>query len=103
MSRRTKARSSGQAVVEIIPPGKDIVPAPRAGQRARVSRLVTAKACIIELSRIYRDMRRGRLDTGDGYRMAYVIKAAADIHVSAELEQRLVQLERRHGNGEDDA
>ena len=48
-----------------------------------------------EVLRLYKDARRGSLDTLDCYRMATVLGMAAKLLESSELEDRVNQLEKR--------
>jgi len=47
----------------------------------------------VEMARVYRDMRAGRVDTADGTKMAYVLAQIGKLIESGELEKRLEALE----------
>lgn len=49
----------------------------------------------LELAHVYRQIDQGAISSQDGTRRAYVLKMIHDVIVSAELEQRLEELERR--------
>jgi len=55
----------------------------------------------VEMARVYRDMRAGRIDTADGTKLAYVLAQLGKLIESGEIEKRLeavegVLLSRRH-------
>mgnify|MGYP003430302272 CR=1 FL=1 len=47
-----------------------------------------------EMSRVYRDMRSGRIDTQDGTRLVYALSQIAKLHEIVEIERRVNELER---------
>jgi len=47
----------------------------------------------VEMARVYRDMRSGRLETADGTKLAYVLSQLGKLIESGELEKRLEALE----------
>lgn len=47
----------------------------------------------VEMARVYRDMRAGRIDTADGTKLAYVLSQIGKLIESGELEKRLEALE----------
>ena len=56
----------------------------------------------VEMARVYRDMRGGKIDTQDGTRLAYVLSQIGKLIESGEIEKRLeavegVLLSRRNG------
>jgi hypothetical protein len=51
-----------------------------------------------EMARVYREMRRGRLETQDATRMTYVLTQIAKIIQTAELEARIEAVERALGS-----
>ena len=51
-----------------------------------------------EMARVYRHMRHGRIDTQDATRMTYVLSQIAKIIQTAELEARVVAVERALGS-----
>jgi hypothetical protein len=66
-------------------------PAPR----PRIARLFTTRACLMEISRIYRAARTGQMQWADAARATYIIKAATEIITGAEVEDRLAALEEK--------
>lgn len=67
----------------------------------RVRRIHDAASVAAELVTIYRDMRKGRLDTSEGGRMAYVLHLAgrllAELDVAKEVAKLRAELERVQG------
>ena len=61
--------------------------------------LKTVQHVGIELARTYRRMKRGDIDTQDGYRMAAVLNILRQCLETAALEQRLAELEAQVGRG----
>ena len=49
----------------------------------------------LELSYLYRRIDAGEIESSEGSRRAYVLKTIADIIATAELEQRLSEIEDR--------
>ena len=47
----------------------------------------------VEMARVYRDMRSGRMDTQDGTRLAYVLAQIGKLIEAGEIEKRLEALE----------
>jgi hypothetical protein len=47
----------------------------------------------VEMARVYRDMRAGRIDTADGTKLAYVLAQIGKLIESGELEKRMEALE----------
>jgi hypothetical protein len=52
-------------------------------------RLNDAETIRMEMARIYRDMRMGRIDTQDGTRLAYVLDMVRKAHETCELQRRV--------------
>lgn len=50
-----------------------------------------------EMARVYRDMRRGKLDVADGAKLAYVLSQLGKLIELGELERRLTALENHSG------
>ena len=48
----------------------------------------------VEMARIYRDMRSGRIDSQDGTRMAYVLAQIGKLIESGDIEERVKALHR---------
>ncbi len=56
--------------------------------QTRTRMLRTARDCLLELGRVYRDMRSGRVANENGSRLAYVLSRAAEVaRQIEELEQ----------------
>ena len=47
----------------------------------------------VEMARVYRDMRGGKIDTQDGTRLAYVLSQIGKLIESGEIEKRLEAVE----------
>lgn len=47
----------------------------------------------LEMAKVYRDMRRGVVDTGDGTKLVYVLSAIAKAIEIHDIEQRIKLLE----------
>ena len=52
-------------------------------------RLNDAETIRMEMARVYRDMRIGRIDTQDGTRLAYVLDMVRKAHETCELQRRV--------------
>ena len=52
-----------------------------------------AKAIRLELSKVYRDMRSGKIDPSDGTKLAYVLDMLRKSHETAVLQDRIELLE----------
>ena len=68
------------ASLEVLPNPRDI-------------RLKTADDVRLELGRVYRDMRAGRIETGDGTKLAYVLGQLTKSIETGTLADRLELLE----------
>ena len=66
----------------------------------RVSALKTIQDVGIEMARTYRAMKRGEINTSDGYRMVMALAALKACLESSELEKRLAELEASVSRGE---
>jgi hypothetical protein len=60
---------------------------------SRTPKLTTVQNVGIEISRIYRATKRGKISTPDGYRMVQMLAVLKSCLESATLEQRLSELE----------
>ena len=60
---------------------------------SRTPKLTTVQNVGIEISRIYRATKRGKISTPDGYRMVQMLAVLKTCLESAMLEQRLTDLE----------
>jgi hypothetical protein len=47
----------------------------------------------VEMARVYRDMRAGRIDTADGTKLGFVLAQLGKLLQSGEIEKRLEALE----------
>jgi hypothetical protein len=47
----------------------------------------------VEMARVYRDMRSGKIDTQDGTRLAYVLAQIGKLIEAGDIEKRLEALE----------
>ncbi len=59
----------------------------------RGSDLKTIDDVRVEMARVYRDMRAGRLETADGTKLAYVLGQIGKLIEAGEIEKRLEALE----------
>ncbi|HEV8714706.1 MAG TPA: hypothetical protein VGX03_17985 [Candidatus Binatia bacterium] len=59
-----------------------------------VGRLDSLQAVRLELVRVYKDMRRGRIESREGTRLAYVLLAVARVLEQSDLEARIEKLEK---------
>ena len=60
----------------------------------RIIHLKTADDARLEMSRVYRDMRLGSIEMGDGTRLAYVLTQLIKAIESGLIEHRLESLEK---------
>jgi hypothetical protein len=67
---------------------------------SRTPPLVTVQNVGIEIARIYRATKRGKISTPDGYRMVQMLAVLKSCLESATLEQRLAELEAAVAQGE---
>src|SRR4051794_23067 len=74
----------------IVIEGKDLSSPPP----PRIGRLDSLQAVRLELTRVYKDMRRGQIESREGTRLAYVLLAIARVLESSDLEVRLTALEK---------
>lgn len=51
----------------------------------------------LEMAAVYRDVKRGTLDSRDGSRRVYILRQIGDILAITELERRVEQLENQRG------
>ncbi|WP_374292590.1 hypothetical protein [Paenirhodobacter enshiensis] len=65
-------------------------PAPQPQKRIKIS---NASDCRIELTRLYREMRNGKLDIQDGSRLANVVMLIQRSYIETALEDRVAALE----------
>ena len=64
-----------------------------AGTRIRVTRLETVGQCAIENARVYRELRRGKLDPSIASRLSAILLNQRCILESKDAEARIEQLE----------
>lgn len=61
-------------------------------------KLATIDDCRREMARVYRDARTATTDTADASRLVYMLTSIAKMIEIGQLEQRLIALEKTHGN-----
>jgi hypothetical protein len=71
--------------------GKELSPTPP--PPPKVGKLDSLRAVRIELTRVYRDMRRGKIPSYEGTRLAFVLTAIARVLEQSDLEARIERLE----------
>lgn len=59
----------------------------------RVGKLANATMVGIEIARVYRQCRRGEMDTSEGYQFANILAILAKCLEQSSLEQRMAELE----------
>ena len=52
-----------------------------------------------EMGRVYRDARRGQIESGEAARLVYILAELRKTYEASTLERRLVALESEHGEG----
>ena len=57
-------------------------------------RLNDAETIRMEMARVYRDMRQGKIQTQDGTRLAYVLDMVRKAHETCELQRRIEVIEQ---------
>ena len=62
--------------------------------RQRMLRLATIKEVRLELARLYRDTKKGKVPPGDAAKLAFLLDRIRACIVDHELEARVEQLER---------
>jgi hypothetical protein len=67
-------------------------------RRRRVGKLTNATMVSIEIARIYRQCRRGEMDTTEGYRYANILAILQKCLEQSNLEQRIQELEAALAN-----
>lgn len=77
--------------------GKTLEPDPTTPHR-RID-LSTLRDVRLELAAVYRRMDAGEIESQDGTRRTYVLKAIADVIELADLERRIRELEERRSAG----
>ncbi|MGH7966633.1 MAG: hypothetical protein ACRERD_33190 [Candidatus Binatia bacterium] len=70
--------------------GKELIPTPP----PRVGQLDSLKSVRLELGRIYKDARQGRIETLDASRLAFVLVSLGKLIEQGDLEARIEALER---------
>ena len=70
-----------------------VIPAPPTPPRLR-----TIRDCRLEMSRVYADMRAGRIDCRDGARLVFCLTSIVTTIRDNELEQRIENLEEAAAN-----
>jgi hypothetical protein len=62
-------------------------------RRHRVGKLSNSTMVSVEIARIYRQCRRGEMDTSEGYRYANILSILAKCLEQSSIEQRMAELE----------
>lgn len=57
-------------------------------------RLNDAETIRMEMAKVYRDMRQGKIQTQDGTRLAYVLDMVRKAHETCELQRRIEVIEQ---------
>jgi hypothetical protein len=76
-------------------------PVPTPGRVAPI-KLDTLRHIRDEMGRVYREARAGRIDTQDLTRFVYALDRLGSLVVAMDVEQRLIELEKRHEPGNTD-
>jgi hypothetical protein len=71
--------------------GRELTPTPT----PLVGKLDSLRGVRRELTKVYRDMRQGKLDTQDGTRLAFVLNVIAKLIETSDLEARIEALEKQ--------
>ena len=58
-------------------------------------RLKSADDVRVELARVYRDMRHGRIEPSDGTKLAFVLGHIGKMIETTDIEKRIAQLETK--------
>lgn len=90
----TKPKTPATNVREIAPTKTLQVIDPQDINRHPTPRLGTAAEVRMEMSRLYRDARSGRVEVGDATKLAYILSQLANLMRIDDLEQRTAALER---------
>ncbi len=72
----------------------EALPADPATPKQKYIRLGTIRQIRFELAAIYREVRTGKLASGEGTRLAWLLQALANLTVDSQLEQRIAELEK---------
>lgn len=68
------------------------LPSPKVEPQKRI-KISCASDCRVELTRLYREMRNGKLDIQDGSRLANVVMLIQRSYIETALEDRVTALE----------
>lgn len=68
---------------------------PTPAKREKFIPLTTLSQVKIELARLYRQTKAGKVATSDASRLAFILNSLGRVIVDAELEQRVQQLEQQ--------
>jgi len=69
------------------------------GRHVRVNKIETSQDIANEMRRIYREVRRGETEIGDGKGMVWILKAIVEVMRDSQVEERLTVLERKEKEG----
>jgi hypothetical protein len=77
--------------------GRVLSPTPK---RAKHIKLATVQQVADELARLYRQTRAGGIETAEASRLTYMLNTLAGLLETADLEQRVQQLEQSEDEGD---
>lgn len=72
----------------------EALPADPATPKEKYIRLGTIRQIRFELAAIYREVRTGKLASGEGTRLAWLLQALSNLTADSQLEQRIADLEK---------
>ncbi|MCA1977634.1 MAG: hypothetical protein LDL19_00200 [Thiobacillus sp.] len=78
--------------------GLPVPPTPT--KREKFIPLATLSDVKMELARLYRQTKAGKVATSDASRLAFILNSLGRVIADAELEQRVQQLEQQTAEGE---
>lgn len=76
----------------VWPEAETPLPSQKSEPQKRI-KIACASDCRIELTRLYREMRNGKLDIQDGSRLANVVMLIQRSYIETALEDRVAALE----------
>jgi hypothetical protein len=69
----------------------------------RIGRLDTLRAVRLEVTRLYKECRRGELPTSEATKLCYLLKTISELLIDDDQEKRLAALEKAvHGTPQPD-
>jgi hypothetical protein len=63
----------------------------------RVNSLNSIRDCTLELQRVYRQTRKGDLDTGTAKALTYILSVLVGMKRDSDIEERVTRLEENNG------